>query len=130
MENNSVKEQLMMLKAFTARTGVIHDAQMLQLEMWPLFLFGGISNTVSIDTDKRLVTFEVNIKKKPTTKVAEEKRKVLTEWVRSILWDNTGIDLNFKVINYGTKKGRNNSSRNNSKRKSTKASSGRRKAST
>lgn len=38
----SQEEQLLLLRDITARLGVLHEAQVLQLKMWPLVLFGNV----------------------------------------------------------------------------------------
>lgn len=96
----SFKEQLALLKAATVRTGAIHEAQALQLRMWPLLIPDTKSATAKVDTERKIVTYECKTTKAKLTVKAKTIMKNITIWTRSILWDDTTIvfKLNGKVV--------------------------------
>ena len=104
MTEHEFKEQLGLLKGLTVKFGILHEAQTLQLEMWPLVIFNAISNTTTVDTEKHIVNFKVVINKSISQAKKEEGKKVLQSWVRTILWDNSGVEVEFSVIKNGRKK--------------------------
>jgi hypothetical protein len=60
--DEQIAEQLMLLRDITKRTGILHDAQVLQLKMWPLILLPfSKSAKAKIDTTKYEITFEVDV---------------------------------------------------------------------
>lgn len=90
----TVEEQLMLLKATTIRTGAIHEAQKLQMQLWPR-----MSNQIApgvvakVDPEKKIVILECKSKKKPYNH-AEFEAKLFNEivgWVRRIVWDETKV---------------------------------------
>jgi hypothetical protein len=102
-------EQLKILKGMTLRTGIIHDAQMLQLEMYPLVVFDAISSVLNIDTDKRYIKMVVSVNKLPKSQDLLQNEDLIRGWVRSILWDDSSVDFEYRMV-------KDVSSRANSKR--------------
>ncbi len=100
MNEQSTLEQLMLLKGMTVRAGVIHEAQRLQLEMWPR-LSKKISSCVpKIDMEKKLVILDCKAKSYRTDAFERQLFDNILIWVRSILWDETKvvIRVNRKVV--------------------------------
>lgn len=90
------EEQLMQLKAMTVRLGVIHEAQALQLKMWPLLIpnIGEAESKVDVETKTVIMVCKTAKGKKfrNTSKV-----KMLCEnidkWVKLILWNETALSI-------------------------------------
>ena len=102
VDEKIILQQLQVLKGMTVTTGVIHEAQTLQLQMWPLVAFPfALSTVAKIDTESRTVTFEIvtSLKKDPTGKANDRAKEYVQEWTRKILWDNTKV--NYHWINNG-----------------------------
>ena len=120
---NQVLEQLQTLKAMTVRYGIIHEAQTLQLELWPLLLFQAQSGVCKVDAENHWVNFELSVKKTPSNKDIKDGKELLKKWTRSILWDDTEILIDFTEIKNGRRHKKPSSSRGpNPSRKSTKGS--------
>lgn len=103
MSNNvPVKYQLEQLKALTIRTGVIHEAQILQLKYWTHLIPGAKGVDFSIDPDIHLVKFNCSKKGKvfKKTKKVEEICNAINEWVRTILWNDSSfiVDVDDKRV--------------------------------
>lgn len=94
----NVKEQLQLLKAQTALTGALHDAQVLQLKMWPLVAFDtATTSEFTWDPEEKLVTFNVNFPKKmkfPQLDWWKVRVDALQSWVYELLGDNWRIVVN------------------------------------
>jgi hypothetical protein len=81
-----LKAQLLRLKDLTRRTGILQEAQVVQLEHWPYVLWDISEHETGVDSDQRAITFVLALKKKPTT--ADKKAaKRLEAWVWSLLGD-------------------------------------------
>lgn len=91
----SYKEQLQYLKGLTVSTDVIHEAQTMQLRNYPIFIPGVKPQaTTKIDVDNQIVYYECEKAKKGAKvrkKNFEAKCKVITQWVRAIIWDHTTV---------------------------------------
>lgn len=95
------EEQLQLLKAVTIRTGAIHDAQALQLKMWPMLIPGVTKAEARVDVDKRTVIFVC----KSTAKGQPTKQNRLlfeniAKWVKTLLWNESLviIKINNKAV--------------------------------
>lgn len=74
-----------MLREQTRLTGALHEAQVLQLKMWPMVVFDTASaSRFTWDPEGKVVTFTVTIKNQ---KLAWWKQRVtiLNEWVQTLL---------------------------------------------
>lgn len=89
-------EQLMVLRAMTETTGVLHEAQILQLRYWPLAAFPHVSSvTIAYDTGrnhdgedsgKRVMEFRVKVDpKKRAPKNIKKRFEVLDQSVKDLL---------------------------------------------
>lgn len=100
----SIREQLLLLRDLTRRTGVLHEAQLLNLKLWPLVIFPKASNSViRIDPEKYTVEYTLTWKIKGKKDADFKKRaKLLGKSVRWLLgdyWQVTvdGFDLGRKA---------------------------------
>ncbi len=103
----SVSQQLQMLQEQTRMTGALHEAQTLQLKMWPLVLFDCATSSFTWDPEKKQVLFTVSLtktKKKATIKVLTERVEVLNRWVQTLLGDEWHVKL--KTSGKGSSDGR------------------------
>jgi hypothetical protein len=94
-------QQLQQLKGLTVRTGSLHEAQILQLQLWPQVAFPhAISHTAEVDTESKVVTFIIHssLKKEPRGARHERSVDMLTKWVRTILWDDTTVFFRWTMM--------------------------------
>lgn len=85
-------EQLLMLKAVTLRLGVLHEAQALQLKLWPLAALPSITKSVAkVDVESKTVFFECEASSLRATKKLAQGCAALESWVRFMLWDDTTV---------------------------------------
>ncbi len=62
MSINNTWEQLMQLRGLTSTTGVLHEAQVLQLQMWPRVIIGeSTSSEFAFSHEDRIVEFAISI---------------------------------------------------------------------
>lgn len=84
----STKQQIQMLREMTRLTGGLHEAQVLQLKMWPMVLFTGlISHEFTWDETLKEVSF-VLTGKRPPLKVVQAAVEVLNSWVQELLGES------------------------------------------
>lgn len=70
--SEAVMEQLMLLRAFTARTGILHEAQVLNLKMWPACVFSRVkSSEFTFDWENATVCFDIIFKGKRPKAIAK-----------------------------------------------------------
>ena len=86
LANASHEEQLLLLRDMTARMGVIHDAQMLQLKMWPLVLFDNVKKCEEhVNIEQKVLEFHI-LQTKGKYAVDREKRfEHLVDWSKWLL---------------------------------------------
>lgn len=95
----SIPQQLQMLKEQTRLTGALHEAQVLQLKLWPLVVFqNAISSQFTWDPDKKVVIFTIShpamrAKKAPKLDWWKERVTKLNEWVQVLLGDEWMIQV-------------------------------------
>lgn len=105
-------QQLLVLRAMSARTGVLHSAQVLQLKIWPRLLFQtSTSSTFKVNIKKKTLVFEVEITGKPFVPGKGERvirpqdaPEVLDAWVKSLLGDDWDISIHVTATG-GKRKG-------------------------
>jgi len=100
----SLKEQLMLMKQATMLSGGIHEAQALQIRNYPLLIEGALLAVTKIDTDKKIVYYDISAKKFRISKKFKYTCDAITKWVRSVIWDDTSVV--FKIngeIKYDTR---------------------------
>lgn len=99
MASVSFKDQLMQLKAMTVRVGSLHEAQVLQLRNYPLLIPRVIKAETEIDPSLKLVTYKCSSDAKGffnrfrKTKEVEDFCKNIEVWVRTIVWDDTIVEI-------------------------------------
>lgn len=93
-------EQILYLKSVTKLTGAIHEWQTLQLKKWPLLIPGVIKGSFDIDYDTHEIyyLFETNSKFNPKDKFSANVLKSLTKWCQFILWDDTQVTWDNKIL--------------------------------
>lgn len=91
-ENLDIYSQLLLLKEATNRFGSLHEAQLLQLKMYPILLNGVLKSETHIDVEKKLVFFKlVETKSFKLTKKNKDILQKIIEWTRRLLWDDCSI---------------------------------------
>lgn len=95
MDNSKIEEQLMLLKMMTLKTGVIHEAQALQLKLWPKLIKNVESSVAKVDPSKKTVTFELEGSLRPTKKM-REMFDAIKGWTRILLWNETKVIFKYK----------------------------------
>ena len=104
--SGNIGEQLGHLKAMTARTGILHDAQVLQIQMWPMIAIPtALSSTAEVDTKNKKVYLYVVVNKKPSDKITKRAIDAITEGFRMFLWDETTVEIEYREVKNGTGKG-------------------------
>lgn len=94
ISEQEMMDQLLTLKGMTIRTGIIHEAQVLQLQLWPLVLFkDALTSSADIDPKTKNITFKIFTNKKPNKKEFKTANDRLIDWCRFILWDETSINI-------------------------------------
>jgi len=89
-------EQLLLLRAFTKTTGMLHDAQVLQLKMWPRVLFQrSTASQIRVDVAKAHLSFDIAVAGgKPIKGVLEpDAPKLLHDWVKSLLGPEWSVSI-------------------------------------
>lgn len=86
-------QQLMYLKGLTMRTGVIHEAQALQLRNWPLLVPGVKKAETHIDTDQKFIKYicEPKFKTFRVTKSVKDQCNNICIFARKITWDDAVV---------------------------------------
>jgi hypothetical protein len=111
MNESEVAQQIGELKAMTARTGMLHEAQVFQLKVWPLIVFG----------ERAKSQVEVKIQKSITYKIVTHKddppiepdqvgflANVLAKWTKELMGDfyRVSVILNGEKLNVSNRKNR------------------------
>lgn len=80
------EQQLLLLRDMTARMGVIHEAQVLQLKMWPLVLFGNVKKCEEhINIENREVNFVILQTKGKQASDFKQRCEALADWTKWLL---------------------------------------------
>ena len=98
--NIEIMEQLRMLKGLTIRFGCLHEAQVHQLKVYPKLITGIQDSTAHINPDTRTVQFECSGRQIKKTKKRLKEMIIITEWIRTLLWDDTVVvfEINGKIL--------------------------------
>lgn len=90
-------QQIEMLKELTRTTGALHEAQVLNLKLWPLCVFDMASTSeFTWDPELKSVTFTMSMPKKaktPKLSVLKERVTILNKWVQALLGDEWMIHV-------------------------------------
>jgi hypothetical protein len=100
MNKASLPEQLALLKTMTVTTGAIHEAQALQLKMWPRLIQKVTKSEARVDVEKRTVTYICESTGLRPTKSVKLTCTNICQWTRNLLWDETKvvIKINGKTV--------------------------------
>ncbi len=99
-------EQLMSLKALTKETGVLHDAQVFQLKLWPLIMTHATRSEFTADFDFKVLIFNITeIKGKEPTKFTKRLRLLCT-YAQNLLGDEWEVTVKIKGKSKFTLKGK------------------------
>lgn len=107
METDKFFEQLMLLRGMTEATGILHDAQVLQLQGYGYVFSPNITKCeVSVNLDKHEIDYHISTDRK---KVADFKSrcKMLTEWVHKLLgptWMVRVVNTTGRKVHTGMRK--------------------------
>lgn len=86
---NETEEQLMLLKDLTERTGILHEAQILQLKMYPLVIFQNAKEVrLELDIEKKELHFvsKFKIGNPKDFKVKCEQLESYVKWLLGTNW--------------------------------------------
>jgi len=96
MGEKELTEQLILLKGITNMTGVLHEAQVLQLQLYPLMVYEkGTSSVAEVDFEKRAIKFKVTVLETPPDEQHKKAVAQLVDWVRWLLWDHASVSVEF-----------------------------------
>lgn len=87
-------DELMKLRLLTERSGILHDAQVLQLKYWPYVVFAIKEHQILLDDRKRILTFDLTFSK-GVPKDFEQRAEALQNWV----WDLLGPQFCIRLRN-------------------------------
>jgi hypothetical protein len=85
-EDKSTIDTLMQLKDLTKRTGILYEAQVANLKLWPYVLFDIVEHAILPDDHNRILTFNLTFDKK--AKIPKDRKKrceALEAWVWELL---------------------------------------------
>lgn len=89
-----LESKLALLRTLTETTGVLHEAQVLQLKYWPWILFTHIADSVAeVDLERRTVNFRLTIGDDDPPQDLDKRYRVMDEWVKSLLGDRWYIRI-------------------------------------
>lgn len=92
--SDEVLEQLMILRGMTKATGALHEAQVLQLKMYPMvMLSNSVSSEFTFDWENRSVEFKVQTKGK-RDKDFDKRMDCLDKSVKTLLGDEYLVVVN------------------------------------
>lgn len=101
-------EQLLMLKDLTAKTGVLHEAQCLQLRYWPLVLTHATKANVYYSYKDKEVIFDlIETTGKPHKDLAK-RLKLLAKFTKELLGDEYSVAVELKGKRLNSFKGKPN----------------------
>jgi hypothetical protein len=94
----SIWEQLVLLRQFTARTGVLHEAQIQHLKIWPRLLFPNTKARTSVDQEGRKVNIEVlSVTGRAPKAILPKPAETLNEWVKALLGASWEVAVRFPI---------------------------------
>jgi hypothetical protein len=101
------EKQLILLRDLTARMGVIHEAQQLQLKMWPIVLFThGQKFEERVDVNGKEVDFIILQTKGKKPDDMDKRFEHLNDWTKWLLGDDwlIRVKLRDKVLYRGMRR--------------------------
>lgn len=92
--DSALEAQIGTLKALTANTGALHEAQALQLKTWPLMIIPDSTKAeAEFDYKGKSVVYKVKRSKKSKIKDIDLRAKALTQYTRTLLGDEYNIEI-------------------------------------
>lgn len=112
-------EQLMLLKQMTAMTGLLHDAQSLQLKYYPLILTHCIKCEFVFNFDNKSLSYKLLKFNGNPPKDIKKRFNLLKSWVKTLLGDEYIVTIEGyqEVERAVPERGRSVSKRRSSKRR-------------
>lgn len=93
--SNDIWEQLIWLKEMTKRTGMLHSAQTLQMNVWPRVLFDSLaSGRASVDTFDKAVCYNLELSKQEPDQ--ERLCGVLSQYTKRLLGSDWVVSVEVK----------------------------------
>lgn len=87
-------EQLLLLRDVTARTGILHEAQILQLKYYPLITTHAINSEIKFDFEGSKIIFNLTQTKGIKPKDFEKRLTILSRYTKQLLGEE------YRVIVY------------------------------
>lgn len=98
----SVWEQLGQLKLLTMRLGVLHEAQIKQLKIWPRVFFQNSNKSqFSVDIEKKSIVFDVWQNSSKENALEKKAPEILDQNTKELLGDDWSVRI---VLHYPKKK--------------------------
>lgn len=93
LKDLDIKEQLILLKSLTNQTGILHEAQVMQLKYWFIGLTNASKFTIGFDPEKAKIIYKVSeIKGKPPKDI-DKNLNTLTEYVKFLLGNKYSVEV-------------------------------------
>lgn len=89
-------EQLMTLREMTRKTGLLHDAQVFQLKMYPLALTNATKVSIEYDYDKKNVIFNIIETQGRAPKEIKKKLDLICQWTKTLLGEEYSVKIKTK----------------------------------
>lgn len=94
-QSNDIWEQLCWLKEMTKRTGMLHSAQTLQMNVWPRVLFDNLaSGRANVDTDSKVVCYQLELASEEPDQ--ERLSGVLSQYTKRLLGSDWCVSVEVK----------------------------------
>lgn len=95
--HEDTKAQLLRLKDLTKRTGLLQEAQVINLKHWPFVLWAITDHEIRVDCDDCSINFVLHLKSKKTPAKREKAAaRKLEAWVQSILGDEWLVTVQYR----------------------------------
>ncbi len=90
-------DQLSVLREMTRRTGILHEAQILQLQWWPWVVIPHCKDfQIEFSHDNKILQYVIKTKGKPPTKY-KKRLEYLANWVKELL----GHEYDCRIVENG-----------------------------
>jgi len=98
LDTPDAKAQLLLAKDLTRRTGILVEAQITQLRIWPMVSFDDVSDVEinPLDVETKTIHYLWRVRKVPSGADLMRRAEQLGGWVRSLLGDDWKINIKIK----------------------------------
>jgi hypothetical protein len=86
-------EQLILLRDLTAKTGILHEAQVQQLRLWPLMLTHATKVDLFFNPSEKIIIFELGQAKGPKPKDLKKNIHILSSWTKFLLGEHYKVSV-------------------------------------